>query len=351
MNEQLEQTVSSVQPSNSGNKIVIIILSVAVVILLGAVIYLLASKPEATNIADTKVEAGNQNTVEVTPVTIPEFQTYSNKEYGFEVQYPSSMKIAHTSETGANIVDPNNSDKSYISVAVYNSDPENTFKGNDQVYTSENYELNGLKGRILKGESARSGEAATTIILVKDGKYYTLQASADVFDKIVSTFKVTGKNNSVDWKIYKNEKYGFEFSYPSAYTARSYTETQVKGKLFIAMLSSKEIGPGEGGDGPVSRISVSVWNNSKQLSLVDWASDEYNKSFSNYGTDSISDFKNETLSGHKAISYSWEGLSLGKTVIVENNKLIFLLDTIGNSKTEQVWKDFDNVVSTLTFTK
>lgn len=190
MNEQTEQPISNPTVPSSGNKNVVIILSIVIVFLLGAIVYLLVSKPEAVSITDKKIESANQNTVEVIPVTTPEFQIYSNKEYGFEVQYPSSMKIFHTSETGANIVDPNNSDKSYISVAVYNSDPENTFKGNDQVFTSEIYELNGLKGRILKGNSARSGENASTVILNSNGKYYTLQASADVFDTIISSFKL-----------------------------------------------------------------------------------------------------------------------------------------------------------------
>ena len=89
------------------------------------------------------------------------------------------------------------------------------------------------------------------------------------------------------------------------------------------ILDSTTISPGEGGYGPLSSISIGVWDNSKQLSLIDWAEDEYNRSFSNYNGDGFADFENKTLAEHKAISYSWEGLGYGKTVIIENNKVIF----------------------------
>ena len=153
------------------------------------------------------------------------------------------------------------------------------------------------------------------------------------------------------WQIYRNDQYKFEFSYPPVYTIRIFDKSTVRGSLFTVILDSTTIGPGEGGYGPLSSISIGVWDNSKQLSLIDWAEDEYNRSFSNYNGDGFADFENKTLAEHKAISYSWEGLGYGKTVIIENNKVIFLLDTGGDSKTERVWQDFDDVLSTFKFTK
>jgi hypothetical protein len=154
-------------------------------------------------------------------------------------------------------------------------------------------------------------------------------------------------NNTQGWKTYTNAQYGFEFSYPSAYTIKTSDKTNVTGQLFIVTITNSS---NSANSGPASSISIGVWNNSKQLSLLDWAT--ANSSFSNYGSGSLnSNFKNETLAGHQAISYSWVGMGNGKTVVIANNQTILLLDAGANSKTDQVWQDFDGVLSSLKFTK
>ena len=150
-----------------------------------------------------------------------------------------------------------------------------------------------------------------------------------------------------NFKTYTNAQYGFEVKYPSAYTIKTSDKTQVPGELF----SINIVGPAKSENlGPASNISVSVWSNSKQMSLLDWAT--ANSSFSNYGSDSLNtNFKNETLDGHQAISYSWQGQGYGKTVVVANGQNVLLLDTGADSKTDQVWQDFEGVLSTFKFTK
>ena len=157
----------------------------------------------------------------------------------------------------------------------------------------------------------------------------------------------TPKDETGNWKTYTNAQYGFEFKYPSTYSVKIFEESTVPGNLLGVQL----IGPEKGQyNGPSSYIGIGVWNNSKQLSLIDWAT--ANSSFSNYGSDTLnSSFKNETLAGHKAISYSWVGMGDGKTVVVANSQTILLLDTMADSKTDQVWQDFDGVLSAFKFTK
>ncbi len=184
-------------------------------------------------------------------------------------------------------------------------------------------------------------------LLVIGGGYFILSGKSK--EPEIKEISSTDTSNSTDWETYINEEYGFEFDYPSIYTVKSYNEPTVRGHLFGVGISSIAMGEVEGGYGPLSNIGIYVWDNSKKLSLVDWASDEYNNSFSNYS--GSNDLKNETISGHKAINYSWEGLGYGKTVLIENNKMILMLDTGANSKTNQGWQDFEGILSTFKFTK
>src|SRR3989344_1412950 len=41
-------------------------------------------------------------------------------------------------------------------------------------------------------------------------------------EKILNTFKFTNQDETADWKIYKNEKYGFEIKYPRDYSVKEY---------------------------------------------------------------------------------------------------------------------------------
>ncbi len=151
-----------------------------------------------------------------------------------------------------------------------------------------------------------------------------------------------------NWKTYTNDNYGFGFSYPSIYTTKIFDKLETPGALFEINI----VGPAKTSkfDSPTT-ISIDVWSNSKQLSLLDWV--KTNSSFSNYNSDSSNtDFKDETLAGHKAISYLWQGQDEnGRTVVIDNNQTILLLNIGVNSHTDQLWQDFDKILPTFKFTK
>jgi len=168
----------------------------------------------------------------------------------------------------------------------------------------------------------------------------------ELFNQFLSTFKfIQPTINTSNWKTYTNSQYGFEFSYPSIYKTNVISGgSAIQGEISIVRILDITK------DAYVANtLSLSIWDNSKQLSLLDWATQ--NSRYSNYGPNSFNtDFKNEVISGHKTISYKWQGEGYGKTVLIENNQIVLLLDTVVADQGERVWKDFDSIFSTFKFT-
>ncbi len=147
---------------------------------------------------------------------------------------------------------------------------------------------------------------------------------------------LTTNPSVTDSKQYVSEDYGFEFNYPATSDLQVGAKNSVPAELFRVNIRGAE----------ESYIGVSVWDNSKQLSLVDWT--KANSSFSNYSSNAT--LKNETFSGHKAISYSWAGMSEGKTVLIENGKFIILLDTMRKGDAAKYLQDFSSVLASFEIT-
>ena len=78
-----------------------------------------------------------------------------------------------------------------MTVYVYTEDPINEFRGDNSINKEQDFQLYGYPGKKLTGESGRSGLPATTVIVSKDGNYYTLHASDGIFEAALSTFKFT----------------------------------------------------------------------------------------------------------------------------------------------------------------
>ena len=157
------------------------------------------------------VEEDQQQATSTDPYA--DWKTYTNDEYGFELKYPQDWEVWHQTDSGANIADPNDSNRKFLTVSVYDNDPVNLFRGVDSIYEEQDFELNGVTGKKLIGDSALSGTSAITVILYRDDAYYALQASSDIYDRAISTFKFIDSSDTANWQIYRNEE--FEFKYPS----------------------------------------------------------------------------------------------------------------------------------------
>ncbi|HEY4480453.1 MAG TPA: hypothetical protein VJB58_03230 [Candidatus Paceibacterota bacterium] len=187
-------------------------------------------------------------------------------------------------------------------------------------------------------------------LLIGLGGYFLYQYLTTPFinpnQKPPATIQASDISN---WKTYRNEEYGFEFDYPSSiYLIKISNKPEIPEMLLAINL------PGDRKPYELIRsLSISIWDNSQKLSLLEWAT--ANRNFSNFADPYIpnEDFKNLVIGDREAISFLWGGGADGKTVIINNEHIIILLSASASvgSPTDRVWQDFDQLLSTFKFIK
>lgn len=175
---------------------------------------------------------------------------------------------------------------------------------------------------------------------------------------------IVSPNNQGGLETYINDVYSFSFKYPSSYRVESFDnkEREIPSQLLfnISLVRPEDDAlklADLGSDVLFQEIDISIWNNSKKLSAVDWA--KANEPHSNYSSKEFnppffnSDVREINMGGHKALSYYWtsyEGQRV-QTVIVENGETLILLNPSFREETDQVLKDFEVVLTSLEFTQ
>lgn len=158
-------------------------------------------------------------------------KTYRNEEYGFEFEYPKGWKISSSNPAEIllqSIKGGNDNFRLKIS-------PFSQKTSLPQIIIEET----GVKGSSFEQGKIRIGKVdgiwvsskacagAGCLIfdwfIVKNDYLYHFEqtfpniAYDENFNTILSTFKFTEKDETADWKTYRNKEYGFEFKYPAIY--------------------------------------------------------------------------------------------------------------------------------------
>ncbi len=118
-----------------------------------------------------------------------------------------------------------------------------------------------------------------------------------------------------EWDSYISNRFGFAFDNPGGFFIDRTNENYSSDEGHIGVHEMKNwdfITKPAGPSGGPASIGISVYLNSDNLELLEWA--EKNVSYSNYdGT-----YSDVSVGGNKAIRYKWEGMESGETVLLLN---------------------------------
>ncbi|MBU4502325.1 MAG: hypothetical protein KKA79_07030 [Nanoarchaeota archaeon] len=154
---------------------------------------------------------------------LDQLQTYTNREFGFEFQYPADWETKESpygSPSGKFLLTINPPKIEYSSaLSIYMVTPEwlSLVSNRD----TSDITIDGIKG-IKYGVDTKADIRSIYIALPLRGYSLILKSGEQyeyVFSKVVSTFKFFSASGIpqriVESKTYRNEKWDFEFQYPS----------------------------------------------------------------------------------------------------------------------------------------
>lgn len=159
------------------------------------------------------------------------------------------------------------------------------------------------------------------------------------------------QNSKASMVPYENADYALNFQYPSNLYLheRSDAGTPERPQLALFLVAdtqeNRDLLNGvttEPREGPTG-ITVDVYQNPENLSAADWAQKDTNWTVANSSAEPV------TVNGREGITYNWSGLYEGKTVVVTNNGKAYVFSVTWMSPEDQILKDYDMVLNSLSF--
>ena len=184
------------------------------------------SLPFARPVSDTQNQASSSN-----------WQDYKSEKYGFELKMPTGWKVEETS-VGLNFLSPENQE--YIKENAKNCSAEPQQNCNAEIFSNV-YFYNNFDDKdiadtrtesINEVQFFRYAELYSMISPVgykteKNGKIYNFQVpfpeGENLLRQILSTFRFldTAPVSTADWRVDRNEAYGFEIKLPKGFSIDS----------------------------------------------------------------------------------------------------------------------------------
>lgn len=150
---------------------------------------------------------------------------------------------------------------------------------------------------------------------------------------------------------YSSVEYKVAFEHPSGLYLKEIPNvgTAEQPQLAVAMVEDTQVNRDildgksiEGGEGPTA-ITVEAYQNPTGLSAEKWAEQNTN------WTVSSKNLQPASVANQDGISFNWDGLYQGKTIIVTKGKLAYAFSVTWLTPEDQLIKDFDMVLNSVVF--
>ena len=146
---------------------------------------------------------------------------------------------------------------------------------------------------------------------------------------------------------YSNSEYGISFKHSAAYAVEEKEVGNGERRHYAITLIDKNwlANPPEAGEGPPA-ISIDIHqNNLDKLSVENWVR---SMSFSNFKLSPDGKISTVSVAGTQASYYHWDGLYQGESYALAHRENIVVFSTTYNAESDQIRKDFAQVLSSLT---
>ena len=265
-----------------------------------------------------------------------EWKIYKNEEYGFEFKYPKNLSSEEKTDSvlkSFSVLLKSDDLNGYLLV----NDP-GIGTGFDIAVSTENVSIGGIDSKLEILDSSIDNQRTVKVSFAKNGNDYFWLLRFDKSDTtklslitdIFNSFRFAEKEALEDWKIYKNEKYGFEFQYPEDWFVKSEMETSIS----VANSRYKKT------EGEHPFIFFWVYDNKKNLSLRNWFNENQKSFFADAKPVEGKDYKLEdlTVQNYKALRFSYSRMA--KVTLIDFNSKVISASAINTTE------GYDQILST-----